>query len=495
VTSKLYKQVAALVATMMLMALLAACGDNTSTSAPATTAPAPAATTAAATTAAATTAASTTAAATTAATTTAATTAAATTAAATTAAATTAAATTAAATTAAATTAAPTTAAATTAAVATTPPAASTEGTLVIWLDTARRKALDPLIKDFSAKNNIKVTLQELEFGAIRDQLKLAGPAGQGPDIIIGANDWLGELVSNGLIDPLDVGAKASAFDPVATKAFTYNGKLYGLPYSTEAIALAYNKDLVPTPPKTWEELKTMAKKLQDDKKVDQGFTLQQGDPYHAYPVFSGFGGYVFGKNADGSYNPKDLGLDSAGAKAAAQELDSMVKAGLLKKDVTGDIAKDNFIKGKTAMIFTGPWNIKDFQAAKLNWGVVNIPTMKETPRPFVGSQGFMVSAFGKNKLLAKTFLTDFIATDDTMKAIYEADPRFPAWTAIQGSIDPFVKAFGESAKTGDPLPAIPEMSGVWDSWTKAINLIFQQQIAPDQAMSDAATAIRAKIK
>ncbi len=33
---------------------------------------------------------------------------------------------------------------------------------------------------------------------------------------------------------------------------------------------------------------------------------------------------------------------------------------------VFGKVAKDSFIKGKTAMIFTGPWNIKDFQAAKV---------------------------------------------------------------------------------------------------------------------------------
>src|SRR5206468_3896946 len=121
---------------------------------------------------------------------------------------------------------------------------------------------------------------------------------------------------------------------------------------------------------------------------------------------------------------------DNAGSKAGATEIDNMVKAGLLRKDVTPDIMKDSFIKNKTAMMFTGPWNVKDFQTAKVNFGVVNIPTMKETPRPFVGSQGFMVSSFGKNKLLAKTFLTDFIATDATMKAIYTADPRFPAWTA-----------------------------------------------------------------
>jgi arabinogalactan oligomer/maltooligosaccharide transport system substrate-binding protein len=171
-----------------------------------------------------------------------------------------------------------------------------------------------------------------------------------------------------------------------------------------------------------------------------------------------------------------------------------MVKAGLLKKDVTGDIRKDMFIKGKTAMIIDGPWDINDFKAANLNFGVANIPTMKQTPRPFVGSQGFMLSAFGKNKALAKTFLTDFIATPETMKAIYDADPRFPALTSVQSGIDQYVAAFGASAKTGDPLPAIPQMSAVWDSWTKAINLIFQQQAAPDKAMQDAAAAIRAKI-
>lgn len=99
----LHKHKRVLAVSMLAVSLLlAACGDNTATTAPVATTAAPAATTAAATTAAATTAAATTAAATTAA----ATTAAATTAAATTAAATTAAATTAAATTAAATTAA-----------------------------------------------------------------------------------------------------------------------------------------------------------------------------------------------------------------------------------------------------------------------------------------------------------------------------------------------------------------------------------------------------
>lgn len=463
---KMSARLALLVTLALVAMLLAACGDNTATSTTATTS-APA-TTSAATTAAATTAATTVAATTPA---------------------TTAAATTAAATTVAATTAAP---AATTAKAA---PAASKEGTLTIWLDASREKALTPLIKDFIAKNNIQVNLQTLDFGGVRDQLKLAGPAGQGPDIIVGANDWVGELVANGVVDPIDLGDKAKSFDPVSLKGFTFNGKLYGVPYGVEALALLYNKDLVPTPPKTWEELKSIAKKLQDDKKVDLGFTLQQDSPYHTYPMLTGFGGYIFGKNPDGTYNPKDFGLDSPGTIAFATELDSMVKAGLLKKDVTSPIMEDMFKKGQTAMVINGPWAVKDLRAAKVNFGVANIPTMKETARPFVGVQGFMLSSFGKNKLLAKTFLTDFIATDETMKAIYEADPRYPAWIPIQNSVDADVKGFGESAKTGDPLPNIPQMNNVWDNWGKAVTFIFQQQVAPDKAFKDAAAAIKPKLQ
>jgi maltose-binding protein MalE len=238
-----------------------------------------------------------------------------------------------------------------------------------------------------------------------------------------------------------------------------------------------------------------MAKKLQDDKKVEQGYVLQQADPYHTYPIFTGFGGYVFKQNADGTYDPKDVGLDNDGGKAAMQEIDKMIKDGLLRKDVNGDLMQSLFREKKSAMMLTGPWALPDIKKAGINYGVAKIPTMKQTPRPFVGSQGFMVSAFGKNKLLAQTFLTEFVATDSAMQAVYEADPRIPAWLPVKEKInDADLKAFGESAATGEPLPAIPQMSAVWDAWGKAITLVFQQQEDPVKAITDAAKTIRDKI-
>lgn len=376
-------------------------------------------------------------------------------------------------------------------------PIASKAGTLTIWVDAARVKAMQALGAKFTARYNVPVVVQELGFGDIRDQLKIAGPAGAGPDIIVGAHDWLGELVTNGLLEPLNLGDKAKNFDPVALKAFNYNGKLYGMPYLMEAVALMYNKDLVPNPPTTWDQLKTIAKQLQDQKKVEQAYVIQSGpsDPYHTESIFTGFGGYVFGRNSDGTYNPQDVGLDSAGGKAAMAELRSMVDAGLIRPGVGPDVMNSLFQQGKSAMMITGPWALTDVRKSGVRYGVVKIPTMKQTPRPFVGVQGFMINTFGKNKLLAETFLTEYVASDDAMMSLYNAVPDAPSWLPIRDKVnDPDLKVFAASAADGDPMPAIPQMSAVWTAWTKALDLNFQKQDTPDKAIQDAAKTIRDQI-
>jgi len=374
---------------------------------------------------------------------------------------------------------------------------ASQEGVLTLWVSKSAVQAVSNVAADFTAKYGVEVAVQELEFGAIRDDLKTAGPAGEGPDIIVGAHDWLGELVANGLVEPLDLADKASGFDPVSLKAFTYDGKLYGMPYGLEAVALIYNKDLVPTPPTTWAELETMAKDIQDSGKADMGYGLQTGgaDPYHTYPIITGFGGYVFKQNPDGTYDPTDVGLDNAGGQAAFQELDKMIKDGLLKQNVSGTDLDSLFTAGKVAMVIGGPWRLTDLRKSGINYGIAKIPGSTNEAIPFVGAQGFMVSSFAKNKEVAKAFLNEYVATDETMQAIFDADPRIPAWLPTQKAVtDPDIAAFATSAAGGQPMPAIPQMSQVWTDWTKALDLVFQQSEDPVKAIQDASNAIREKI-
>jgi maltose-binding protein MalE len=366
------------------------------------------------------------------------------------------------------------------------------EGSLTVWIDSARVPMIEMVGAAFEAEYGVPVRVQQLGFGDIRDRLKIAGPAGEGPDIIVGAHDWLGELVSNGLLSPLDLGDKAESFDPVSLQAFSYEGQLYGVPFQVEAIALYYNRELVPEPPTTWDELKAIAAELQEAGLVDQGYVLQEGDPYHTYPIFSGFGGYVFGLNEDGSYNPDDVGLDSEGGILAAQELDAMVKAGLLRPDIDYPTMMNLFQTGRSAMFITGPWALNDVRGFDIDYGVALIPEMAGTARPFVGVQGFMVNRFSPNELLAQVFLNEFTATDEAMLALYEAVPNSPAWMPIGELVDdPDLPVFAQSAANGDPMPAIPQMSSVWEAWTDAIRLIFQQREAPDVAIQDAAEIIR----
>ena len=376
--------------------------------------------------------------------------------------------------------------------------AASEEGVLTLWVHKTVVDAVSNVAEDFTATYGVEVSVQEVDFGGIRDDLKTAGPAGEGPDIIVGAHDWLGELVVNGLLEPLDLGDKEPLFDPVGVKAFTYDGKLYGMPYGLEAVAFIYNKDLVPTPPTTWEEMKTIAKQLQDEGKVDQGYGLQTGgaDPYHTYPIVTGFGGYVFKQNPDGTYDPTDVGLDNEGGQAAMIELDQMVKDGLLRQNISGATLDSLFVEGKVAMVIGGPWRLGDLRKAGVNYGIAKIPTITQEPIPFVGAQGFMVSYYGKNKEVAKAFLTEYMTTEEAHQTIFEADPRIPALVSVQQSVtDEDIKAFAESAKGGQPMPAIPQMSAVWTDWTKALDLVYQQAEDPVKAITDAANAIREKIK
>lgn len=369
---------------------------------------------------------------------------------------------------------------------------------LVIWADDTRTPVLTPIADAFAADEGVSVSVLEVPFDQIRDNLSVAGPAGEGPDIIIGAHDWLGELVSNGVVLPVDLGPDADLYSDVATAAFSYDGQSYGLPYATENIALIRNTDLVPEAPATFEELSEIALGLQADGTVDVPLAVQQdpGDPYHNYPLFTGAGGYIFGQNDDGSYIPDDLGLDSDGSLAAAARFAEWSESGLISKDVSFDIMNESFSTGNAPFAITGPWATGGFTEAGVNFAVEPIPTIDGgTPQVFVGVQGFMISAFTENEDLSKTFLLDYLNTEELQLELFEAGGRPPAMLSAfeQVADDPIVTGFGLSGQQGSPQPAIPEMSAVWDNWTDAYNLIFTGS-DPTEAFTNAAASIRDKI-
>ncbi len=366
------------------------------------------------------------------------------------------------------------------------------ETELVIWVDEARSGVLQEVGKEFTTEHGVEVTVQMMGSGDIRDQLGVAGPAGEGPDILIGAHDWLGQLVSNGLLEPIDLGDKRDQFLDAALQAYTYNGELYGMPYQMDNVAFFRNTELVPEAPETWNEVAQIAAELESAGEVELGFVRQEGDPYHFFPIQSAFGGYVFGRTEDGSYDPTDVGIDSPGSIAAAQWLQEMVENGHMKAGVDYDIMHTMFEQGEAAMIVTGPWALPRLRDSGVPYAISDIPEQRSDGRPFIGVQGFMINSFSENKLLAQTFLTEFIATEEVMVRLYEAVPRPVAYEPARDDItNEDIAAFGEVGAKGVPMPAIPEMSAVWSAWTDAIVLVTQGQQDAEPAFENAAEQIR----
>lgn len=374
---------------------------------------------------------------------------------------------------------------------------ASEAGKLLIWADDTRTPVMLVVAEQFSNYYGIEVEVQEVGFGDIRGQLATAGPAGEGPDILIGAHDWLGELILNGLLEPLTLSQSVLLrYDPVALEAFGWGDELYGLPYATENVALIYNKALVPTPPDTFEELLDVALALTDPESGQYGFLIQQPDPYHTFALHSAGGGYIFGE-AGGVLNPCDIGLANTGSIAGAKILDQMVKDGIEVPGADYSLVTGLFNDGKLGMMIGGPWTLPGAQAAGVDYGVVAIPPINgNDPSVFVGVQGFMISSFSENKALANLFLKDFLATEPVMKDLYERGGRPSANLVVLAGLadDPDIQGFAASAANGIPMPKIAEMGSVWSAWSDALELIVNQSASPATAMQDAAAQIRETI-
>lgn len=377
-------------------------------------------------------------------------------------------------------------------------PAAESTGTLTVWVDDTRSGPVKEVAATFEADTGVTVKLVQKDFGDIRDDFISQVPAGQGPDIIVGAHDWLGKLVQNGVVAPIELGDKAGEFLDVAIDAMSYEGTLYGLPYSVENIALVRNNALVTDPtPDTFDALVEQAKAAGTEHSVLIQQDETTGDPYHLYPLQTSFGAPVFGTDASGAYDGTQIAMDNEGGTAFAAYIAKLAGEGVLKTTVSGDIAKEAFLQGKAPYMITGPWNTGDFVDAGLDISIEPIPSAGGgESQPFVGVQGFFISAKSENALLANEFVVNYLGTQDVQLAMYEAGGRAPALTAAvdQISDDPIVAGFAAVGANGVPMPSIPAMDSVWADWGATQVAIINGQGDPAALWTQMCASIAAKI-
>ncbi|SHJ34103.1 arabinogalactan oligomer / maltooligosaccharide transport system substrate-binding protein [Tessaracoccus bendigoensis DSM 12906] len=375
-------------------------------------------------------------------------------------------------------------------------PAASApagSGTVTIWVDETRVETFNTIGEGFTAATGVTLDVVQKPTGDIKTDFIAQAPTGEGPDLIVGAHDWVGDLQANGVIAPVELGDKVSGFNELAIQGFTYDGQLFGVPYAIENIALVRNNGMVSDTPATFDELIAQGKAVEGAQfpiVIQQG---DAGDAYHLYPIQTSFGAPVFKTDASGAYTA-ELGMGGPEGLAFANYLKKLADEKVVSVSLGGDQAKQAFIDQKTPYMITGPWNIADFEAAGIDVSVLAVPSAGGQPSaPFLGVQGVYLSSQSENALVANQFL-DYMASKEAQDKLYELGGRTPALTESADAVDdPILAGFAEAGKEGQPMPALPEMGAVWTFWGSAQVSIITGAAAPEAAWTEMIANIESK--
>lgn len=355
---------------------------------------------------------------------------------------------------------------------------AMSDGTsLVIWADDLRAAALEDVAAIFEEETGVPVTLQVVANENLREQFKDSVGAGAGPDIAVGAHDWLGELVQNNVAAPVQLSSDlAGQFTPESVEAFTYEGQTYGVPYSVESLALIRNTELAPEEPASMEELVATGQQLVEDGEVELVMAQelgQEGNAYSMYPYLAAYGGGIFPLLEEGGFDSTQVILDSEETIQGGEKIAWLAEQEALTVNLDGSNTIPQFVEGNSAFLVSGPWAIQQIVDAGIDYEITSIPDFEDggETTPFLGVQGFYVSAESKNPQIAQTFVQEYVSRPDVQVALYEAGDRPPALVEAydevsQGNTD--IEAWGQAAEGGTPMPNIPQMNAVWGPLGKA---------------------------
>lgn len=365
-------------------------------------------------------------------------------------------------------------------------------GKLLVWINGDKGyNGLQQIGDEFARKTGITVKVEHPEDAPAKFQQ--AAAAGKGPDIWIWAHDRIGEWIQSGLLEQVTPGkAIKDSIDPIAWKAFTTSGKTWGYPISIEAVALVYNKDLVHTPPKSFDEVLELDKKLsaQGKKAILWDFT----NTYFTWGLIAANGGYPFKAKADGSYDAKDVGVNNRGAVQGVETVVKLIQSGAMPKTATYADMEAQMAQGKVAMMINGPWSWDNLKDKKINFGVAPIPAVgNKGGSPFVGVLGAMINKSSPNKELAVEFIENHMLSVNGLKKIDADKPLgVPANKAFFAELksNPMIQATMASAEAGRPMPTNPEMGKFWSAMSAALQNITQGKETAKEGLDKAAARI-----
>ncbi len=357
------------------------------------------------------------------------------------------------------------------------------------------KKELDSGIKAFEEKNpNIKVEIVSVGWDELNSKIIQLYQAKEAPDIMLTGSRSLRQLGEMGAVEDLSKymndDFKAKRVESVLNTA-NIDGKQYGIPMAFSSRALYYRTDLMPQPPKNWDELYQVAKQVKAQHPDIYGFAIPTDITSGADEIMN----FIYQNEGRVVDEKGNYTINSPENIKTLEYLKKFNDEKLIPDPVSTkreDLAT-LFKNGNLAMFISGPWEKEemDKNKEKAPYGVAFLPQGKVRAENLV-TDSYVMSSLSKNKDAAWKFI-EFMGQPEYQRPVSEAFGWFPILKDEEKDErfqTDFMKPFAASIKDGVPMPHTPN----WDLFNKnfvtAVQKALTGQATPKEALDQAQTEL-----
>ncbi len=370
---------------------------------------------------------------------------------------------------------------------------------------------LPRLIKRFNRENGSGITVRYREMpsdtGQYFDQLRTQFQAGGGDiDVIGGDVIWPAQFAANGWIVDLSdrfPESEQKKFLDGPIEANTYEGKIYGVPWFTDAGMLYYRRDLLEESgfseaPKTWDELKEMALKVKQDSGTRDGFVFQGAD--YEGGVVNGLE-YIWTHGGDvlDPDDPTRVIIDSPRSVAGLTTERSMIEDGVAPEAVTTykeDESHGAFLRGDAVFMRNWPYvyalvgNPAESRIEPGQVGISELPVGGEGQRSYscLGGWNFFINAASDRQDAAWEFIR-WMTAPEQLKTNALQGSRLPPRRSLYEDREVLEKVpvarLGKEAiiQNSRPRPVSPYYSDMSLRMAEQFSASLKGEVSPEEAV------------
>jgi multiple sugar transport system substrate-binding protein len=355
-----------------------------------------------------------------------------------------------------------------------------------------------PLIEKWNAAHpNEKVTFKEQTDQADQQHDDLVQNfQAKNADYDVASVDvvWTAEFAAKGWLQPLKdkMAVDTSTMLKPTVDGASYKGNLYAAPVSSDGGILYYRKDLVPTPPKTWDEMMSMCSiaKSNNIGCYAGQFSKYEGLTVNASEAINSAGGSVLDKDGKPS-------LTTDAAKAGLGNLAKAYADGNIPKEAITykeEESRQAFQDGKLLFLRNWPYvyNLATTEGSskvKDTLGMAALPGKDGPGASSLGGHNAAVSVYSKYKATSLDFLK-FLTSAENQKFFATQGSLAPVLTSLYDDKDlvaklPYLPVLKTSIEHAVPRPVTPYYPAVTKAIQENAYAAIKGEKPVDTALSD----------